>query len=93
MKPLGETRKHFWLAQKMADLHDLDLAQAHGRGDLDQATWAGIVQSCRACDWTDGCERYLSRGEALESLPDGCANRMRFATLKACEEMEFGHES
>lgn len=88
MRPLGETRRHFWLAQKMAGLHGLDLARGSARGDLDQETWAAMVQRCRGCDWTGGCERYLSRGEALDSLPEGCRNRLGFATLKACEEME-----
>ena len=91
MRSLGDARRHFWLAQQMARLHGLDLAEARARGDLDQATWAGMVQRCRACEWTEGCERYLARGKARESLPEGCLNRMRLATLKACEEMELSH--
>ena len=93
LRPLGETRRHFWLAQRMAGLHGLDLAGAGARGDLDQATWAAMVQHCRGCAWTEGCERYLGRGEAADALPEGCVNRLRFATLRACEEMELCHET
>ncbi len=87
-RPLGETRRHFWLAQRMARLHDLDLAEAAARGDLDQETWAAMVQCCRGCGWTPGCERFLERGQRRDDLPEGCCNRVRLGALRACEEME-----
>lgn len=93
MKPLGETRRHVWLARRMARLHGLDLAGAADRGDLEQAAWAGMVRRCRGCDWAESCARYLDRGEPGAGLPDPCRNRLQFATLKACAEMEFCHET
>ena len=92
MKPLGDARTHYWLAKRMAGLHAVDLARAARQGDLDQVTWAGLVQRCRGCDWTAGCERYLSRGEVTPEAgavwPEGCPNRAVFASLKAIEELE-----
>ncbi len=85
MKPLGETTRHFWLAQRMAKLHDVDLVGAVGRGDLDQEDWARMVTRCRGCDWTEGCDRFLARGEAGEDLPEGCENRARMARLRALQ--------
>lgn len=85
MKPLGETKRHFWLAQRMAKLHDVDLVGAVARGDLDQKEWAGMVTRCRGCDWTAGCDRFLDRGEAHDDLPEGCENRARFARLRALQ--------
>ena len=93
MRPLGETRRHFWLVQRMADVSGLDLARASARGDLDQETWADVVQRCRGCVWTEGCERFLQRGhEDGFEWPEKCLNRLSLATLKAFEEMDNDHE-
>lgn len=81
MRPLGDVRRHFWLVQRMAKLHELDLSQAQARGDIDQETWSKMVERCRGCAWPEGCERFLRRGEALEGLPGNCRNRERFAGL------------
>lgn len=81
MKPLGKTRAHFWMAQRMARLHGVDLAAAQARGDLEQALWAGMVRRCRGCAWTAGCRRYLDRGTAAQGLPAACLNRAEFAAL------------
>ena len=92
MKPLGKVRRHYWLVKRMAGLNGLDLAQASARGDLDQEAWADVVQRCRTCVWTAGCERYLARAEGGEDLPEKCLNRVSLATLRAVEEMDNGHE-
>jgi len=88
MKPLGDARRHFWLAQRMARNGGLDLAGAKARGDLDQESWARMVQRCRGCDWTTGCERFLAFGQGVETLPVNCRNRRQFRALKVVEEME-----
>ncbi|MEZ5716201.1 MAG: DUF6455 family protein [Paracoccaceae bacterium] len=92
MRPLGEMRTHYWLAQRMAGRHALDLSEAAARGDLDQETWAGVVQRCRGCGWTEGCERFLARGDLApdprESWPETCPNRTLFASLKVMEKLE-----
>ena len=96
MRPLGNARHHFWLVQRMAGLNGLDLAGARARGDLDQETWADVVERCRGCDWTEGCERFLTKGVLAKrdgaEWPKQCRNRMSLAGLKVLEEMDADHE-
>ena len=92
MKPLGDTRRHFWLALRMARSGGLNLVEATDRGDLDQERWAGIIERCRCCTWTAGCERYLAQVQDYDSLPVNCRNRIQFAALRALEEMEKTYE-
>jgi len=91
MKPLGDTTQHYWLAQRMARLHGVDLTQASVDGEMDQAEWAEMVTRCRGCLWTQGCERHLASGElsglTVDGLPEKCLNRERFAALRTSEEM------
>lgn len=93
VKPLGDSRKHFWLAQRMARLNGLELNEAADQGNLDQESWAGIVHRCRGCDWVEGCERFLDKGVAPEALPVGCKNRMQFSVLKALDDLENAKEN
>ncbi len=83
MKPLGNSTKHFWLAQRMAKKGDADLVAAFERGELSQEEWAGMVTRCRSCDWSKGCERFLAQGGPTDTLPEQCLNRERFAELKS----------
>lgn len=86
MKPLGDMRRHFWLAQKMARAQGLDLAGAMARGDLNQAEWAGIVARCQGCNGSETCARALAR-DGLDEVPDYCRNRQRFGILLADQIM------
>ena len=91
MKPLGDQNSHFWLAQRMAKLTETDLVRAMQAAKLTQADWAAMVQECRCCDWTAGCEKFLAgqAGQAVRTAPDTCTNQQRFEALKAAlEEME-----
>lgn len=91
MKPLGDTKTHFWLAQKMAKITETDLVRAMEKAELTQEDWAEMVNSCRGCDWTNGCERWQESHveETVEKPPTGCVNRDRFLSLKlALEEVE-----
>lgn len=87
MHPLGETRKHVLLAQRMARLNGVALTQAVAEGNLDQEGWAGMVQRCRGCDWVAGCERFLDAGERGDTPPENCRNRLQFGVLKALADM------
>ncbi|MDV4145216.1 DUF6455 family protein [Shimia sp. FJ5] len=91
MKPLGDTNSHFWLVQRMAQATETDLVAAMARADLSNADWAEMVQSCRGCDWTEGCKRWLAAEETTQdgAAPGACINRERFLRLKeALEEVE-----
>lgn len=86
MKPLGDSNHHFWLAQRMAKTTGADLVAAFQQGELVQAEWAQIVQNCRGCDWTDGCERWLEKHESATCIPNSCVNCGRFAELQSLDE-------
>ena len=88
MKPLGDTNSHFWLVQRMAQATQTDLVAAMERAELSNTDWAEMVQSCRGCDWTKGCQRWLAQqGEqAEEAAPEPCRNRARFLRLQAALE-------
>ena len=82
-KPLGDTGVHFWLVQRMAKTCGVDTAQAAGDGDLEPEAWVDMIQRCRACQWTQGCKRWLSRHESESSAqpPMDCINAKIFKKL------------
>lgn len=91
MKPLGDQNTHFWLAQRMAQLTETDLVAAMTSANLTQDDWAAMVQDCRGCNWSEGCQKFLAKqaGTPVEEAPDTCQNSERIAALKAAlEEME-----
>ncbi|WP_353308653.1 DUF6455 family protein [Shimia sp. NS0008-38b] len=92
MKPLGDRRHHYWLAQRMAQLTQTDLVAAREAAALSQKDWAEMVEHCRGCDWEAGCGRWQAQ-QALadspaENAPEGCANQARFAQLKTALEVQ-----
>jgi sulfatase maturation enzyme AslB (radical SAM superfamily) len=91
VKPLGDSKTHFWLAQRMAKITETDLVQAMEKAKLTQADWAEMVSHCRGCDWVSGCERWLGKhsDDVVEKAPGGCVNREKFLSLKqALDEVE-----
>lgn len=74
MKRLGDRTQHYWLAQRMAKTTGTDLVGAYDAGDLSQDQWAEIIEACRGCDWTEGCERWLAKTESADDAPAGCPN-------------------
>lgn len=81
---LGDEVRHYWLVQRMARATGTDLVAATRQGDLDQKTWAGMVQRCRGCDWASECQRWLDcPDEAPRATPETCQNRKMFQRLQA----------
>jgi hypothetical protein len=76
--PLGDPGDHYWLVQRMAKTCGVDMAKASEAGCIDQRNWVKMVQRCRSCQWTEGCERWLSRLElesgAHPAPPEDCLN-------------------
>lgn len=75
-KPLGDTGVHYWLLKRMAKTCDIDVVEAVDAGNLDTESWADMVQSCRSCQWVDGCTRWLdtqSRSDGSQP-PADCVN-------------------
>ncbi|MDF1802979.1 DUF6455 family protein [Thalassovita sp.] len=82
MKPLGDRKRHYWLAKRMAKATGADIVGAHELGELRQEEWAEMIRNCRSCDWAEGCARWLQRNAAAETVPSECANCSRLAELQ-----------
>ncbi len=82
MKPLGDMKRHFWLAQRMAKVTGADLVSAHESGELPQEEWADMVETCRDCDWTNGCVRWLQENQTATEVPPSCPNCGRLTELR-----------
>ncbi|TCL08853.1 hypothetical protein BXY66_0894 [Shimia isoporae] len=85
MKPLGKAPEHLMKIRSMAKVAGADLQGAAEDGVLSQEDWARMVEKCRACDWDEGCARFLARGrlEGPVDIPEGCVNRDRLMELAA----------
>lgn len=83
MKPLGDRKQHYWLAKQMAKATGADIVGAHASGQLPQSDWANLVQTCRECDWSEGCQRWLRDHPRASDAPAACPNCGRFADLQA----------
>ena len=87
---LGDENEHYWLVQRMARATGVDLVEATKAGVLSQEEWAGIVTRCRSCQWSEGCQSWLSEPVDEERpFPETCINRKRLAALKT--ELETAH--
>ena len=86
-KPLGDPIHHLNLVRHMCKATGVDLADVSDSGALSQEEWAGMVERCCTCNWTDGCERWLATRFDLrpeeETAPVQCVNRRRLAQLAA----------
>ena len=93
-KKLGDSNRHFWLAQRMAKVTNTDLVQAMEKAELSHKDWAEMVHQCRGCDWVKGCESWLLGQQADDTCldntaPEPCVNREKFLSLRnALEEVE-----
>lgn len=87
LAPLGDRTDHYWLISRMAKLTGTDLVKAMDAAQLSQTDWAEMVEDCRGCDWSAGCERWLDRTtEPQQEAPGSCVNRARFTALKTALE-------
>ena len=82
MQKLGEPMAHVRLMAQMGKAVGVDLAAAHAAGELTQQEWAGMIQSCRGCDWGNQCHDWLDTHQEIDEAPETCPNRAVFARLK-----------
>lgn len=80
---LGDIMDHVRLVGRMAKATGTDLVGAYEAGVLTQEEWAGIVQTCRGCTWSERCGEWLDGHEAVQCAPSTCLNRHKFKDLKA----------
>lgn len=88
-RPLGSRRDHYWMALRMAQSTGADLQTALDSDFISQADWAELVERCRACDWADGCDCWMSAqipGGA--EVPQACPNAPVFERVLSAEPAE-----
>lgn len=84
--PLGDEKRHYWLALGMAQTTGADLQRALDEGRITHSDWAEVVHRCRGCGWTEGCDCWMKaqeRGSA--EVPAACPNAGFFARVLATE--------
>ena len=81
MKPLGNQMKRYWRVIGMANAVGVDLVKAHETDRLTDQQWAGMVESCRTCQWDDGCKAFLAQADGDQSVPADCLNAKRFEAM------------
>lgn len=88
VRPLGDERRHYWLALSMARASGAKLQAALDGGRIGHGDWAGVVQRCRGCGWTGGCAAWLaSRDGAGEApVPRACPNAPFFDAVLAGQD-------
>jgi hypothetical protein len=81
--PLGDEKRHYWLALGMAQASGADLQRALDEGRITHGDWAEVVTRCRGCGWTEGCDCWLAAqdGETSASVPQACPNAAFFETV------------
>lgn len=84
-RPLGDERRHYWLAVGMAQTTGADLQAALEAGRITHADWADVVTRCRGCTWTDGCKCWMAAQDAggTAAVPQACPNADFFEDVLA----------
>lgn len=81
-RPLGDEKRHYWLAVGMAQATGADLQRALEDGVITHGDWAGVVQRCRGCGWAEGCACWMSTQEkGTAAVPAACPNAEVFARV------------
>lgn len=83
-RPLGDARRHYWRALRMAQATGVDLQHAMDAGVITSGDWAGSVDRCRGCGWDKGCGAWLATQKTgAADLPQACPNAALFARAAA----------
>lgn len=86
MRPLGPRISHYWKLQNMLRATGTDAAQAFDQGDLTPERWAQLVETCRGCAWTGGCQDFMTQARLSgqnADAPRQCRNRKALDALRA----------
>lgn len=83
VRPLGDEKRHYWVALGMAQATGADLQRALEEGRITHEDWATVVQSCRGCTWTEGCDCWLKAQdpETAAQVPQACPNATFFEAV------------
>lgn len=88
-RPLGEEKRHYWLAVTMAQKTGADMQRALEEGVICPQDWATLVQRCRGCGWAEGCDCWMAEQEVgAAEVPAACPNAEVFARVLAALEAD-----
>ncbi|MHA7889367.1 DUF6455 family protein [Roseicyclus sp.] len=83
-RPLGDAKRHYWLALGMAQATGAELQRALETGVITHADWAQAVQRCRGCGWAEGCACWMAAQETGKAaVPAACPNAQIFTRAVA----------
>lgn len=86
VRKLGDERRHYWLALGMAESSGADLQRALEAGRITHADWANVVERCRGCGWSEGCDCWLkARDPGSAPVPQACPNVAFFEKVCASQ--------
>ena len=90
--PLGDEKRHYWMALGMARATGADLQRALAEGRISHEDWAGVVTRCRGCAWTEGCRCWMASrdAETVVDAPRACPNAAFFDTVRDGEDATAG---
>ena len=85
MAQLGDADLHFWLTRSVGRSIGLNFSDAMHDGRLSAEGYAQLVTTCRRCDRSADCQRWLGgsggAGRAIRA-PEFCAIGRDLAALK-----------
>ena len=92
VRPLGDEKRHYWLALGMAQASGADLQRALDEGRITHQDWAYVVERCRGCAWAEGCSCWMSAQEpdAVASVPQACPNAAFFESVRKALDPSVG---
>jgi hypothetical protein len=87
VRPLGDEKRHYWLALGMARASGADLQRALEEGRITHADWAEVVQRCRGCSWAEGCGCWMRAQDPDKApeVPQACPNAGFFERALAAQ--------
>ena len=83
VRPLGDEKRHYWLALGMAQASGADLQRALDEGRITHGDWAEVVARCRGCAWAEGCDCWLAAQDpaTASAIPQACPNASFFEAV------------
>ncbi len=100
VRPLGDERRHYWLALGMARATGADLQDALETGQITHCDWAAAVTACRGCAWTEGCDCWMRAQDPdrAAAVPRACPNadffeRVLAGAVQSGEAVASSHQS
>ncbi|MCU4655117.1 DUF6455 family protein [Roseibacterium sp. SDUM158016] len=93
VRPLGDEKRHYWLALGMAQAAGADLQRALDEGRITHGDWAEVVQRCRGCSWAEGCDCWLKAQETgAAAVPQACPNVTFFEAVLSGDAQSAGDD-